>query len=370
MLAPTRERCGIGDYSRLLAGGLRDLPGIAQVELVSTPEGVVRSGPVSALRHYLADERLFHSLGQRLNSCDVTHIQHQYFFFGGVAPHKNHFAALLNRVRVPIVMTVHEIVEGGTVGWRRALIGLTNRRNFLHPAIRQIIVHTEADAQKLQAIGVAESRLTVLPVAVPPVSPLPNHSAAQEALGVAGKRVLLMFGFLSEKKGHGNAFAALSGLPNDVVLVLAGERHPDDSSDYVAVLKARIAANGWEARVLITGYLPEDQIPQIMAAADVALAPFVESSGSASLAHLLAYGLPVIASDIPPHRELLGQSPGSLALYPGGDIGALRQQILSVLDDAQLRHSLRQGASRFSAERSYSQIAGRTLAVYRKAIAE
>jgi len=366
MLAPTRERCGIGDYSRLLVGALESLPAISAVKVVSTPEGAARAGSLTALQRYLSDEQRYYALGEQLNSADIAHIQHQYFFFGGVAPHKNHFAAVLKAVRVPIVLQVHEIADGGSVGWKRALIEHTNRRNFVHPAIRQIVVHTQADAERLRRIGVPDSQLTVLPLAVPPASPFADRDAGRDALGLAGKRVLLMFGFLSVKKGHLLALEALKMLPEDVVLLLAGERHPDDASDYVVRLKEAVAAHGLEKRVQITGYLPAEQVPRVMAAADLALAPFLESSGSASLAHLLAYGLPVLASDIPPHRELLAANPGSLALFPAGNVEAMRQQIETLLGNVSLRRALHEGATRFCAAHSFTRIAQDILAIYRR----
>jgi glycosyltransferase involved in cell wall biosynthesis len=370
MLTPTRERCGIADYSRLLESALRALPGVAALNTISVPEGSARIRSGEALAHYLSDERRFAALGARLNSGDVAHIQHQYFFFGGVAPHKNHFRALLKAVRVPLVVTVHEIADGTTAGWKRSLLELTNRRNFLPPVIRQIIVHTEADWEKLRALGVSDARLTVLPVGVPPPLPLPDRDTARAELGLTAKRALLMFGFLSAKKGHALALEALRGLPEDVVLVFAGEKHPDDPSDYVVRLMESIRAPGLENRVVHTGYLRADRVPAIMAAADVALAPFTESSGSASLAHLLAYGLPVVASDIAPHRDLLAQTPGSLRLFSNGQSEALREQIAAVLEDTALRRSLHAGAAQFRRERSFERLAQETLAVYRKAVTE
>ncbi|MCW3054049.1 MAG: hypothetical protein JWN14_3219 [Chthonomonadales bacterium] len=368
MLAPTRERCGIADYSRLLVGALESLPEISAVTVVSTPEGAARRGSLSALRNFLSDEQRYHALGEQLNSADVAHIQHQYFFFGGVAPHKNHFAAVLKAVRVPIVLQVHEIADGGSIGWKRTLIEQTNRRNFVHPAIRQIIVHTQADAERLRGIGVAGSQLTVLPLAVPPAVPFEDRDAARETLGLAGKRVLLMFGFLSVKKGHLLALETLKLLPDDVVLLLAGEQHPDDASDYVLRLKEAIALHGLEKRVQVTGYLPAEQVPRVMAAADLALAPFLESSGSASLTHLLAYGLPVLASDISPHRDLLAENPDSLALFPSGDVAAMGQQIETLLGDVSRRSSLQEGAARFCKAHSFDHIARETLKIYRRAL--
>ena len=368
MLAPTRERCGIGDYSRLLVGALEELPEISAVKVFSTPEEAGRAGSLAALRNFLADEQRYHMLGERLNTADVAHIQHQYFCFGGVAPHKNHFAAVLKTVRVPIVLQVHEIADGGNVGWKRALIEHTNRRNFVHPAIRQIIVHTQADAERLRAIGVADSQLTVLPLAVPPALPFEDRDAAREALGLTGKRVLLMFGFLAAKKGHFLALEALKMLPDDVVLLLAGEQHPDDSSDYTVRLKKWIATHDLEKRVQITGYLPAVQIPRVMAAADLAIAPFLESSGSASLAHLLAYSLPVLASNISSHRDLLAENPGSLSLFPAGNAAAMAEQIGTLLADVSLRSSLQEEAVQFCAHHAFAHIARETLEIYRRSL--
>ena len=153
-----------------------------------------------------------------------------------------------------------------------------------------------------------------------------------------------------------------------MVLLLPGEQHPDDSSDYVVRLKAVIAAHGLEKRVQITGYLPAEQVPRVMAVADLAIAPFLESSGSASLAHLLAYRLPVLASDIPPHRELLAENPGSLSLFPVGNPTAMAEQIETLLDDVSLRGSLQEGAARFCAHHSFAHVARKTLEIYRRAL--
>ncbi len=368
MLAPTRERCGIADYSRLLVAALEAQPEIADVITVAPPDGAERIGSLRAVSSYLAQERQFRALGEQLNVGDIAHIQHQYFFFGGVAPHKNHFAALLKAVHVPLVLTVHEIAEGREVGWKHALIEHTNRSNFLHPVIRQIIVHTQADAQRLRSLGAGADRVTVLPLAVPPALPMPDREAARERLGVGGKRVVLMFGFLAAKKGHFVALEALKRLPDGVVLLFAGEQHPDDASDYVVRLKRAIATLGLEQRVRITGYLPSELVPFAMAAADLAVVPFLESSGSASLAHLLAYGLPVIASDIPPHRELLLATPGSLLLFLNGNALALSEKVQILLNDSDLHRSLQRGAERFCAQHSFAHVARETLALYRRAM--
>jgi len=371
MFTPWRERCGIREYSQHLIAGLRALPEIGDVRIVEAPSDPAR-GALTALRRFSSDARRWQALGREMNAgpdgqpADVAHVQHQYFFFGGVAPHKNHARAFLDAVRVPLVMTVHEIARPApnAPALERHAIALTNRANFLHPALRQLIAHTEPDRQALMALGAAPERVHVMMHPVPPALPMPPSEEARRALGLEGKRVVTLFGFLSARKGHFLALAALRELPADVALLFAGDRHPDDHTDYVSRLRAQITADGLEDRVVITGFLPDAQIPAVMAATDVAIAPFTQSSGSGSLTYLLAYARPIVASDIPPNQEIVQDTPGCLALFPSSDADALAAQIHSLLDDPARRLALEAAARTFGDRHSYLQMARDTAALY------
>ncbi len=372
MLAPARAHCGIGDYSRRLRDALSARPDIAALEMADTPANAYRTSGTDALRHFVADDQRFAALGAQLNAsgCDLAHVQHQYFFFGGVAPHKNHARAFFDALTLPLVLTVHEIARpraGASLLTRQALARV-NRANFLHPAIRQWTVHTRADRDHLAALGVDSARIHVIGVGVPAAQTLPEPEAARRALGLEGRRVLTQFGFLSAKKGHRLALDALTRLSDDTLLLFAGEQHPDDHTDYVAGLHAQAKALGVAARVRFLGYVSDADLPTVMAATDVALAPFVESSGSASLAHLLAYTRPIVASDIAPHRELAANAPDALRLFRAGDADDLAAQIAALLDDARLRAQLQTGAQAYAARHSFAAAAAQFAAVYRLAL--
>src|SRR5579862_6040332 len=113
LFTPWRVRCGISDYSQHLVAGLRSLPAVRSVRIIEPPEDAARAGALNAVRRYSAGERRFRALGSMMNGpdVDVAHVQHQYFLFGGVAPHKNHAHAFLESVKRPLVMTVHEIAQ-------------------------------------------------------------------------------------------------------------------------------------------------------------------------------------------------------------------------------------------------------------------
>lgn len=372
MFAPWHSRCGIRDYTKHLVQALDRLPEIRSIRIVAAPPDAVRTGR-AAIRGHRQDQIQFRLLGQSMNAgSDIAHVQHQYFLFGGVSPFKSHIRSFLNEIHVPTVMTVHEIAEGqrGLAG--RWAIATANRLNFRHRAIRDLIVHTEADRQRLLGIGVGHARVHIIRHAVPPALPMPDPQYARTVLEsrhpeLAGHRIVTIFGFLSNKKGHREALAALRHMPDDIALVFAGDRHPDDRTDYVPSLKSEITRLGLGGRAAITGYLSEEDVPRIMAATDVALAPFLYSSGSGSLANLIAYGRAIVASDIAPHRELVSEHPGLLALAPNHDPERLAAEVTALLDDPARRDQLERSALAYAAQHTYETMARETTLIYAEA---
>jgi len=344
LLAPDRPRCGVADYSRLLLHELQRL-----VEVV-----------------HVADPLAFRA---EMNRVDLVHIQHQYFLFGGVAPWRNRFPALLRRLRPPAVLTAHEFVEpvGGPA--RRAAIRLVNRLQFCSPRVRRILVHTEADRDRMAAQGFDASRLRVVRHGVPRPPRLEDREEARRLLGVEDRFVVVLFGFLSRRKGHLLAVEAMERLDEAIMLVLAGGRHPDDRTDFVSGLEARVAASPAGGRIRVTGYLAHEEMLRVLSAADLVVAPFTESSGSGSLAWALACGKPILASDIGPHREIVAQVPGALALArPSPD--ALAEAIGHIRADASLRTALAQGAAAYAVRHTYARAAEETVEVYQEVIRE
>ena len=193
---------------------------------------------------------------------------------------------------------------------------------------------------------------------------MPSAEEAKRSLGLEGRRVVTLFGFLAAKKGHSLALDAVPFLPPDITLLFAGGQHPQDNTDYVAQLHARIEHEGLQARVRITDYLPAAQIPLMMAATDAAIAPFTQTSGSGSLANLFAYGRAVVASDIAPHREIVSSAPGCLELFHSGNATDLAAHIQTILDNPQRREHLHQAALDYAQCHSYLDMAKRTAEIY------
>jgi phosphatidylinositol alpha-mannosyltransferase len=136
---------------------------------------------------------------------------------------------------------------------------------------------------------------------------------------------------------------------------------------YANSLRAQIAQRGLTSRVVITGYLTEEEIATTMAASEVVVVPHTFATGSYSVTIPLAYGKPIVASDLDCFAEIQARVP-CLSLFPAGNAARYAQALNALLadPDAQQRLSLR--AQEYARSHSWREIARRTVEIYRLVI--
>jgi glycosyltransferase involved in cell wall biosynthesis len=105
---------------------------------------------------------------------------------------------------------------------------------------------------------------------------------------------------------------------------------------------ARAAAEGWLVHL---GYVTPEELAALYGAAEAAVLPSLYEGFGLPLLEALAAGLPVVASDIPVHREVAGEA----ALYaPPGEPELFARQVAALLADPELRRRLAAAARRRS----------------------
>ncbi|GAB3879337.1 glycosyltransferase family 4 protein [Terrabacter terrigena] len=159
----------------------------------------------------------------------------------------------------------------------------------------------------------------------------PDRVAARAELGLAHDGPLLCFtGSLRAWHGLDIAVEALPLLPDAVHLVVAGDGPVRDG------LTSRSAELGVADRVHWLGQVQHASIPTVLAASDVALAPYPPLADFAfsplKLYEYLAAGTPVVASAIGQLPEALGHGRWGRLVTPG-DPAALADGIRDVLAD-------------------------------------
>jgi glycosyltransferase involved in cell wall biosynthesis len=371
MWASSETRCGIATYTAALVDALR--PCEIEVDLVPVPytdrdpEGMERT---------LA----------RLNAADLVHIQHEYTFFGGVAPGASSLPRYLRGLQRPYVITAHTVFTAAELlrlpqetRWRqrmakRLLATLPSYRASVErgPFARAaaVIVHTAAAKARMRERRIPESRLHVIPAGSPPPAATPTAEEIQafrDHYKLGGGKVATIFGYVTPEKGYETALEALRSLPPAVKLVIAGGARVEREAPYVDQLREDIRKRGLAGRVVITGYLEDPEVAVAMAASDLVLVPHLAANGSYSVMIALSYGKPVLASDLACFREISEQG-GGVELFAPGDERSLADRMGFLLASAATRKDMALASQSLAATRTWGAVAERTASIYRNAL--
>jgi glycosyltransferase involved in cell wall biosynthesis len=275
------------------------------------------------------------------------------------------FCFLPRLTRTRVVVTVHR-VEWQDEKWR----GLTRR--FLRwseraavrfaDAVIAVSQHLADDVGRRHAARLQEGR-TITVISNGAVLPGDVGHAARDELGLDADRYILSVGRLVPDKGWDVALDGLARLAGEtqdgLVYAIAGGARIE--TDYVHDLRARAARATPPVRLL--GMVPPETVDELYAGARVFLAPSFQEGQPLTVLEAMTHGCCIVASDIPAHREVLGDAG---VLYPVKDAAALARTLGAVLDDPKQRAELGRRARAAIEERddlSWDRAAEATAAV-------
>ena len=201
-----------------------------------------------------------------------------------------------------------------------------------------VVVNCEFTKRELiEAYRVPAEKVTVAYPGVDPNSFYPRSAKEKEEIkkkyGIA-KPFLLFLGTLEPRKNVPAILKAYADLPNrrDFNLVLAGKR-----GWLFEEIFRTVADLGLEGDVIFTGYVPEEDRPKLMSAAEVFVFPsFFEGFGM-PVVEAQACGTPVVTSNTTSLPEVAGE--GGLLVDPR-DVGAIGGAIARILSSPSLREDL------------------------------
>ncbi len=201
---------------------------------------------------------------------------------------------------------------------------------------------------------------------------VPNGVAVLPAAALTGileelelrprRYILLVARFVPEKRQTDliKAFARL-GDPS-LRLVLVGDA--EFKSPYAREAK-RLAEE--TPGVVLAGFQTGGRLAEIFANAGLFVLPSSHEGMPIALLEAMAYGLPVLASDIVPNKEL---GLAAESYFPLGDIGALAEAIARRMATPPSEDEMRCNAEKAAIAYSWSSVANRTDAIYRAVLGE
>ena len=233
-------------------------------------------------------------------------------------------------------------------------------------ARRATAVITDSERSRRDMIdrwGLSPSKISAIPLATAPAfRPTEGTGASASVRDRFGlpERFVLYTGSLQPRKnvaGLIRAFArARSEAAEGVSLVIAGKKKYKCRD-----LESAIASTGLGDRVILTGPVPDDDLPALYGAAELFVFPSLYEGFGLPPLEAMACGTPVVSS----HAGSLGEVVGDAALtVDPRDEGAMAAAIVKVLTEPGLGESLRTRGLEQAARFTWERTARETLKLY------
>lgn len=214
-------------------------------------------------------------------------------------------ARLLGLFGVRTAVTAHDLLPHHPKPWSRLTCA------FFYRSFDKVIAHSESSVKGLRDFCVRN------PVLLVPHGEYDlfntrflSRADAWQLLGIDSSRyekMVLFFGHLDERKGLEEFLSVAESLKGGRVLFLvAGDNNLSAPYQYLVEKK-------WPENIrLDVGRVPFEHVQRYFSAADVVALPYREGTTSGVLKVAMAFGKPVIASNVGDIAETLGFWPGRL----------------------------------------------------------
>ncbi len=264
----------------------------------------------------------------------------------------------------PLVLTAHDVLP------REAKPGQRVAQRRLYGHFDAIVAHSEHGRRRLtDELGVDPARVHVIPHGVfehLTVGPAPRADDDESFLDAAreaapfetDKPVVLCFGLMRPYKGIDLLLEAWRGI-EDAELWIAGAPRMD-----ISALRAA-APPGVR---FVPRFIGDDELPAFFRRADLVVLPYREIDQSGVLFTALAFGKPLLLSDVGGFPEIAAT--GAARTFPAGDADALHDALHDLLGDESVRTQLAARARELAhGEYSWNAVARRTIALYEQLLA-
>jgi glycosyltransferase involved in cell wall biosynthesis len=204
--------------------------------------------------------------------------------------------------------------------WARATLGAADLVTVVSEPMRAAAIRTGARPDRIESIqfGVDTQRFT----------PGPMEDGLVERLRLPAGRVVFSSRAIRPIYHQEVVVDAFASLPADTVLVLTA-RNADPNS--LAAVRSRIDQLRMRDRVRVLDDVTDADLPSLLRLASVAVSVPASDGFPVSVLEAMASGTPVVATDLPPIRSVLGPIAPEL-LVPVADRDALAAALVAALE--------------------------------------
>jgi glycosyltransferase involved in cell wall biosynthesis len=324
---------GLNRYGRLLAAEAKVRNNLSVFE-INTQLG----------KNWLLNLQILRSAARELSKADIIHIQYNKSIWGGALCILN-LAWFLGICQAPVVATMHDVY------WEQPVLNLSNPLPYLKARYgpialsvqillnwaQKILVCTHQEKSKFEAIKdiqhLVDSKLVVIPHFIENRKLHLNSEEARISLNLGKEKIVTLLGWIHPRKGHHLLVEAMPNLPTNIKVIFAGKCSPG-SEGFLNDLQDLARSLGVLDRLLITGYLSEDELNQYLAATDIAVCPFKTCSASGSISTWIsALKSKILVYNLPQIHEYNYLEPGVIKTFEPYSCNALSDAIIYLLTE-------------------------------------
>ncbi|MEO7247132.1 MAG: glycosyltransferase family 4 protein [Novosphingobium sp.] len=366
------RRCGIASFTSDSRDALREAQPDLIVDVYAMDDGTA-AGNGAAAAHVIAQEDAasYEAAAHQINSsgANVAWLQHEFGIFGGRDGEM--VIDLIDHLHIPLVVTLHTILEKPSPNQRRITEALILRSEML-------IVMAEKAREILKSrYGVPEKQIRVIPHGIPDRAYVAPESAKPE-FDLEGRAVILTFGLLSPDKGIADMIEAMPAIVRDcpqALYLVLGATHPHIISREGETLRESLQARANQLGVsdhvrFVDSFVDLDLLTRYLQAADVYVTPYRNPNQitSGTLSYAIGLGKPVVATRYVHAQEVLADGTG--ILVPFRDPASLASAIGELLRDDGRRERMAQRAYRVGRSMVWERYGKTVLANFATLLAE
>lgn len=218
--------------------------------------------------------------------------------------------------RRPIIIEFHEVVDP----LESSILPIRIYSKVMGRLIRRLatryVVHSNSDKELISKnYGIDKDKIAIIPHGIYDHYNRMGRTAAKTTAGIKEDFAILFFGLLRPYKGVKYLIKAFERLPEDIIkgsrLLIVGEQWEDKDSKELA------KDSEFSDKIsVVDRYVSDDETSLYFSAADVLVIPYIRASQS-GVAHIgMAFGVPIIASEVGGLKESLGMYEGTVFVQP------------------------------------------------------
>lgn len=353
------RRCGIATFTTHCHDALKSIYPAMRIDSYAMDDGadgIVYPADVHAIAQN--DRAAYAEAASRIEAsgAEAIWLQHEFGIFGG--PAGDLILHLLDRTRLPLIVTLHTISNTPTGDERRVLTVILRR------ASRIMVMAGRGRDILVEAYGVDQAIIALIPHGVPD-RPFVEPATLKPLLGWEGHRVILTFGLLAPDKGIDQmirAMPAIAAQHPDVLYVVLGATHPNLVREQGESLRKGLAALADELGVgqnvrFVDRYVEQEELLDYLQGADIYVTPYVnpEQVVSGTLSYAIGMGKAILSTPYVQAVEILSDERGVLVPFKSPD--ALAREILRMFSNDAIQTGYARRAYLYGRSMIWSELA-------------